>query len=113
MADKKLIFNGVKGKQEVIDFTAEEQTIRDAEVKAWNDASATRKLAQLKQMRLERLQETDYLANSDVVMPDNIKTWRQSLRDLPQDFSTEEQYDLLLARHEETGELTHSIWSKP
>jgi hypothetical protein len=113
MADKKLIFNGVKGKQEVIDFTAEEQTIRDAEVKAWNDASATRKLAQLKQMRLERLQETDYLANSDVVMPDNIKTWRQSLRDLPQNFSTEEQYDLLLARDEETGELTHSIWSKP
>ena len=112
MADKKLIFNGVKGKQEVIDFTAEEQTIRDAEVKAWNDASATRKLAQLKQMRLERLQETDYLANSDVVMPDNIKTWRQSLRDLPQNFSTEEQYDLLLAR-DSNGNLTHTIWEKP
>ena len=112
MADKKLIFNGVTGKQEEVDFTAEEQTIRDAEVKAWNDASATRKLAQLKQMRLERLQETDYLANSDVTMPDNIKTWRQSLRNIPQDFSTEEQYDLLLARDEQ-GNLTHSIWSKP
>ena len=46
-------------------------------------------------------------------MSDEIKTWRQSLRDLPQDFSTEEQYDLLLARDEETGELTHTIWSKP
>ena len=113
MADKKLIFNGVTGKQEEINYTAEEQTIRNANVKAWNDASATRKLAQIKEMRLEKLIETDYLANSDVVMPDNIKTWRQSLRDLPQDFSTEEQYDLLLARHEETGELTHSIWSKP
>ena len=45
-------------------------------------------------------------------MPDNIKTWRQSLRNLPQDFSTEEQYDLLLARND-AGELTHSIWSKP
>ena len=112
MADKKLIFNGVTGKQEEINYTAEEQTIRNANVKAWNDASATRKLAQLKQMRLERLQETDYLANSDVVMPDNIKTWRQSLRDIPQDFSTEEQYDLLLARDEQ-GNLTHSIWSKP
>ena len=112
MVDKKLIFNGVTGKQEEVDYTAEEQTIRDAKVKAWNDASATRKLAQIKEIRLQKLIETDYLANSDVTMPDNIKTWRQSLRNLPQDFSTEEQYDLLLARDEQ-GNLTHSIWSKP
>jgi hypothetical protein len=96
-----------------IQFTAEEEAEFDALEKAWNDASADRKLAQIKQIRLEKLIETDYLANSDVTMPDNIKTWRQSLRDIPQDFNTEEQYDLLLARHEETGELTHSIWSKP
>jgi len=31
---------------------------------------------------------------------------------LPQDFSTEEQYDLLLAR-DSNGNLTHTIWSKP
>ena len=79
----------------------------------WQNKSTERKLAQIKEIRLEKLIETDYLANSDVTMPDNIKTWRQSLRDIPQDFSTEEQYNLLLARHEETGELTHSIWSKP
>ena len=70
------------------------------------------KLVTIREMRLEKLIETDYLANSDVTMPDNIKTWRQSLRDIPQDFSTEEQYDLLLARDEQ-GNLTHSIWSKP
>ena len=97
----------------VRDLTTEEQAEYEARNTAWENESAERKLAQRKQMRLERLQETDYLANSDVVMPDNIKTWRQILRDIPQDFSTEEQYDLLLARHEETGELTHSIWSKP
>ncbi len=112
MADKKLIFNGVKGKQEVIDFTADEQTIRDVEVKAWNDASATRKLAQIKEIRLEKLIETDYLANSDVTMPDNIKTWRQSLRDIPSNHTDEDAYDLLLARDND-GQLTHSIWSKP
>ena len=97
----------------LVQFTAEEETKRDAEEKAWSDGAVARKLAQIKQIRLEKLIETDYLANSDVTMPDNIKTWRQSLRDIPQDFSTEEQYNLLLARHEETGELTHSIWSKP
>ena len=101
----------INGKE--VAFTNAEIVERQAEEKIWNDASATRKLAQIKQMRLEKLIETDYLANSDVTMPDNIKTWRQSLRDIPQDFSTEEQYDLLLARDEETGELTHSIWSKP
>jgi len=92
--------------------TTEETTEIDARQKEWNDASADRKLAQIKSLRLERLIETDYLANSDVTMPDNIKTWRQNLRNLPQDFSTEEQYDLLLARDEQ-GQLTHSIWSKP
>ena len=112
MADKKLVFNGVSGKTEIVDFTAEEQTIRDAKVKAWNDASGDRKLAQIKQMRLERLIETDYLANSDVTMPDNIKTWRQSLRDLPQNNTTESEYDALLARDSD-GNLTNSIWSKP
>jgi len=93
-------------------FTAEEETARDAEEKVWKDKSAERKLTRIKQIRLQKLIETDYLANSDLTMPDNIKTWRQSLRDLPQDFITEEQYDLLLARDEQ-GQLTHSIWSKP
>jgi hypothetical protein len=82
-----------------------------AEWNAWEAKSAERKLAEIKRIRLVKLQETDYLANSDMTMPDNIKTWRQSLRDLPQDNTTEEQYDLILARVD--GNLTHEIWSKP
>jgi len=38
-------------------------------------------------LRLERnrlLQETDWMANSDVVMTDAWKTYRQALRDLPE-----------------------------
>ena len=99
----------INGKK--IQFTAEEEQQRDVEEKTWNDASATRKLALIKEYRLEKLQETDYLANSDVTMPDNIKTWRQSLRDIPQDYS-EDKYDELLARND-SGNLTHSVWSKP
>ena len=97
---------------ERIQLTAEEETARNVEEKAWNDASATRKLAQIKEIRLEKLIETDYLANSDVTMPDNIKTWRQSLRDIPSNHTDEDAYDLLLARDSD-GNLTHSIWSKP
>lgn len=96
----------------VRDLTTEEQAEYEARQTAWENESADRKLAQIKQMRLERLIETDYLANSDVTMPDNITTWRQSLRDIPQDYTTENEYDLLLARDEQ-GQLTHSIWSKP
>lgn len=70
------------------------------------------KLNYIKELRLQRLIETDYLALSDNTMPDSIKTWRQSLRDLPQNNTTEEQYDALLARDDD-GNLTNSIWSKP
>ena len=112
MADKKLIFNGVTGKQEEIDYTAEEQTIRNANVKAWNDASGDRKLAQIKQMRLEKLIETDFYALQDVTMSNEMKTWRQSLRDIPANHTNETAYDALLARDSD-GNLTHSIWSKP
>ena len=82
-----------------------------SEWNAWEAKSAERKLAKIKRIRLRKLQETDYLAYSDMTMPDNIKTWRQSLSDNPQNNTTEEQYDLLLAKVD--GQLTHKIWSKP
>ena len=103
----KITINGITR-----DMTADEQSAYDAKVADWNSKSAERKLAEIKEIRLEKLIETDYLANSDVTMPNNIKTWRQSLRDIPQDYTTEDEYDLLLARDEQ-GNLTHSIWSKP
>ena len=102
----KIIINGVAR-----DMTASEQADYDTRQTEWNNSSAERKLEQIKNLRLQRLIKTDYLSNTDVTMPDNIKTWRQSLRDIPQDNTTEEQYDLLLARVD--GQLTHEIWSKP
>ena len=91
-------------------LTAEEE----AEIVEKNsDANRiARKLEDIKDMRLDRLKETDWYSNSDVTMPDNIKTWRQSLRDIPANHTDENAYDLLLARND-AGELTHSIWSKP
>ena len=94
------------------ELSAEEIAVIEADRKEWNDASATRKLAEIRKIRLTKLQETDYLAMSDSTMPDNIKTWRQSLRDLPQNNTTEAEYDALLARDDD-GNLTNAIWSKP
>ncbi len=94
------------------DATAEEQAEIDARNTAWNNASADRKLTEIKEIRLQKLIETDYLANSDVTMPDNVKTWRQTLRDLPANHTDEAAYDALLARDSD-GNLTNSVWSKP
>lgn len=93
------------------DMTAEEQAEYDARNKAWEDASAERKLAEIKSIRLQKLRETDYMANSDYTMPDDVKTWRQTLRDIPTNYTTETQYDELLVR-DNKGNLTHEVWSK-
>ena len=98
-----------------IPFTAEEETQRDAEEQAWNDKSGERKLKEIKEIRLGKLKETDYMANSDYTMPENIRTWRQSLRDIPQTYTTEAEYDLLLEVEGEARHKTrkHAIWNKP
>ena len=92
--------------------TEQEKADIIARNKAWEDDTANRQLAEIRQIRNQKLKETDYLALSDVTMSDAVKTWRQSLRDLPQNNTTEEQYDALLARDSD-GNLTNSIWSKP
>jgi len=94
------------------DYTAEEQADYDARMKIYNDNIVPKKLEAVRKLRLEKLIETDYLANSDVTMPDNVKTWRQTLRDLPANHTDEAAYDALLAR-DKNGNLTHSVWSKP
>ena len=94
------------------DATPEEQAWLDALQTTYTNDAPNRKLAEIRKIRNRKLSETDYLANSDVTMPDNIKTWRQTLRDIPANHTDENAYDLLLARND-AGELTHSIWSKP
>jgi len=44
-------------------------------------------LNNIREERNNRLEETDWMANSDVTMSDDWKTYRQALRDLPQNTS--------------------------
>ena len=96
---------------ELIPFTAEETAQRDAEMQAWNDDKNNRQIKEIREIRNQKLFETDYLAMSDNTMSEEIKTYRQSMRDIPQDYS-EADYDDLLARDEQ-GNLTHTVWEKP
>ena len=99
-------------------MTADEQKAYDDQMAIFDAERPSRKLSQIKRIRLEKLESTDYMANSDVTMPDYIKTWRQTLRDLPQNNTTESQYDTLLARETDNskanyGQLTNSVWTQP
>ena len=105
MARKKML-NGV-----LVDMTAEEETMHDTDIVNRNATAPQRKLSDIRIIRNKKLSETDWLVTSEQIT-DAQKTWRENLRKIPQDFSTKEQYDLLLARDEQ-GKLTHSIWSKP
>ena len=59
----------------------------------------------LREERDRRIAETDWMANSDVTMTDDWKTYRQALRDLPSTAS------LTL---DEEGNLTNVTWpTKP
>ena len=64
-------------------LTAEEEAQRDAEEKAWADAAPAREMAQIRQHRDTLLRETDHFGLSDVTLTDEMKTYRQALRDIP------------------------------
>ena len=66
-----------------VQFTAAEETARDAEEQAWADGALARAQADLRAKRNRLLADTDFYALSDVTMSDDMKTYRQELRDLP------------------------------
>ena len=75
----------------LMDMTAEEETLRDTEIAAWNNGSLNRALEKLRKKRNSLLIETDWLANSDVTMSSAMTTYRQALRDLTSGLDTLEK----------------------
>ena len=84
-------YHNINGNQ--VQFTAEEETARDAEEKAWADGALARAQARLRRERNQKLAETDFYALSDMTMSDDMKTYRQNLRDLPDGKDTVEKCD--------------------
>ena len=75
----------------LIDMTAEEIAVRQAEEQAWNDGALNRALDYLRKDRNKLLVETDYLALSDNTMSEEIKEYRQQLRDITNGLTTVEE----------------------
>jgi len=66
-----------------IDLTAEEENLLNQRLEQHNANAFNRAINILREKRNNLLAETDWMANSDVTMSNNWKTYRQSLRDLP------------------------------
>ena len=97
-----------------VDFTPAQQAERDKIKQDLIDRSQDIKLESIKAVRLEKLKETDWWVSRGNMAEAQIN-YRQALRDIPQTYTTEAEYDLLLevegeARHETRK---HAIWSKP
>jgi len=83
--------NGVK-----VQFTADEETARDAEEKTWADAAPARALAELRKKRNRLLAETDWWGASDNTMTDAQKKYRKDLRDLTAGLDTVEKVNAVV-----------------
>ena len=107
----KIIVDAAKGTSERIELTAEEIAAfkkRDEDREA---EKPQRQLAKIRELRNRLLAETDYLATADNTMSDEMKTYRQNLRNVPQDYDAS-KYDELLEKNPGIG-WKHSVWKKP
>ena len=74
-------YHNINGQQ--VQFTADEETARDAEESAWAAGADTRAAVQVREQRDAKLAATDWRASSDVTLSTAWRTYRQALRDVP------------------------------
>ena len=74
-----------------VQLTSKEEAERDADIKAYVESLPSKRMVELRRQRNLLLAETDFYALSDVTMTDNMKTYRQELRDITKKFKSMEQ----------------------
>jgi hypothetical protein len=92
----------------LVDMTEQDIAQHNQDVETENSSEI--KLQKIKNIRLDKLLETDWWVLRGN-MSEAQSNYRQSLRDIPENYS-QDKYDELLARNN-NGELTHTVWSKP
>jgi len=66
-----------------VQFSADEETARDAEEAAWAATANARQAAEVRKDRDAKLAATDWRASSDVTLSTAWRDYRQALRDVP------------------------------
>ena len=89
---------------ELIEITGVELEELEAREQAWKDGALDRELEALRFKRNNLLAETDWMANSDVTMSDDWKTYRQALRDLTNGLDTVEKVEAVEFPTKPSGE---------
>ena len=88
-------YHNINGER--VQFTAAEETARDAEEQAWADAAPARALANLRAKRDDLLKASDWEIVSELekgnAISTDMKNYRQALRDLPAGKDTVEKCD--------------------
>ena len=90
---KKIIINKENPNGITVDLTEEEILQRENEESEWVAGAFDRAIARLRKDRNNKLLETDYLALSDNTMSDEMKTYRQELRDITEGLTTVEEVE--------------------
>lgn len=100
---------------ELIELTDAECEVLLQQTTEWNNGSANRKIAEIRKIRNQKLNESDWKVTmakeKGTTLSTSFKNFRQALRDIPSSYTTESEYDELLAK-DENGNLTHSVWSE-
>ena len=73
---------------ELVQYTAQEETLRDAEETAWNNGAYDRAINELRTTRNNLLAKTDWTSGSDLTISSEMATYRQALRDAPNGLTT-------------------------
>tara|TARA_R100000482_G_C5040169_1_gene108009 strand:+ start:293 stop:607 length:315 start_codon:yes stop_codon:yes gene_type:complete len=76
-----------------MDMTEQEIAQREKDIQEYNDNKLNIKLENLRLIRNNLLVETDFYANSDVTMSDEMKQYRQKLRDITNGLDTVEKVE--------------------
>ena len=86
-------YHNINGNQ--VQFTAAEETARDAEEAAWAAGAFDRAIAEVRSKRNRLLAETDYLALSDQTLTSAMTTYRTNLRDITNGVTTQAHIDAI------------------
>tara|TARA_B100001057_G_C22624859_1_gene862064 strand:- start:167 stop:457 length:291 start_codon:yes stop_codon:yes gene_type:complete len=78
---------------ELIELTSEEEIAFQKMNTDWKNGSVDRALIQLREERNDLLAKTDWSASSDLTMSDEMKTYRQQLRDATSGLDTVEKIE--------------------
>jgi hypothetical protein len=90
--------NGIK-----IELTAEEIAQRQAEEANWTTGAFDRAMNDLRAKRNKLLADTDYLALADNTMTEEVRTYRQALRDITEGLTTKEQVEAVVFPNKPQG----------